>query len=110
MQVQICQHKKYPCLFVASDGHKLLCVKLSFKRQPSKQASLRGLRKKGRGGDEGEKHVRKKGRDRLPPPQPSPPFFLRLNPLPLSTPAINRRSSSLFYMLARGWHVLRQTD
>ena len=39
-------HKKYPCPLVVSDGHKLLCVTLSFNSQPSKQASLRGLRKK----------------------------------------------------------------
>ena len=72
MQVQIRQHKKKPCLFYAFDGHKLLCVTLSFKRQPNKQAG------RGGGGDEGEKCDRKKERDRLPslPNPPLPSLFL----------------------------------
>ena len=59
-------------------------------------------------GDEGEKGDREKGSDLL--------LSLSLSPTPpnpLSTPAtqaINRTSSSLVRMLARGWHVLRQTD
>ena len=47
MQVEICQHK-VALFFVVFDGHNLLSATLSFNSQPSKQANLRGLRKKGR--------------------------------------------------------------